>query len=155
MQIVRSFQDPIQKDQTRLEYGLLGCDSVQSATQTRLGWTCCLHLQERRVKNGFCELCSTYPIVPRRTEWKYNNRQSRTHLSQTFNVAVPHLSASQDRIKYLHLYKDSEKLFYNLCYNNYLNIVWIRVTEDGLARPKHEVQSDIKWQSKLSYWRFF
>jgi len=37
MQIVRSFQDPIQKDQARLEYGLLGYDSVQSATQIRLG----------------------------------------------------------------------------------------------------------------------
>jgi len=67
------------------------------------------------------ELWSTYPIVPRRIEWKYNDRQSRTHHSQMFNVAVPHVAASQDRIKYLHLYKDSGKLFHNLCYN-YLNI---------------------------------
>jgi len=36
-QIARSFYDPIEKDQTRLEYGLLGCVFVQSATQTRLG----------------------------------------------------------------------------------------------------------------------
>jgi len=58
-EIVRSFHDPIKKDQTRPEYGLLRCDSVQSATQTRLGWTCCLHLQERGVKENFWTLVDT------------------------------------------------------------------------------------------------
>lgn len=100
------------------------------------------------------ELWSTHPIVTRRIEWKYNHRQLTSHLSQMFNVTV-HLSASQDHISCVHLYKDSGKFFYILCYNNCLNILWIQITEDSLARPKHAVQSDIKWPPKLSYWGFF
>jgi hypothetical protein len=67
------------------------------------------------------ELWSKYSIVTRRIECKYNNRQLTTHLSQMFNVTVQHLSASQDHIRYPHLYKDSGKLFYILCHNNYIN----------------------------------